>query len=29
MVEFDFGSVLADWPLLLRGLMVTVCLTAL
>ncbi len=29
MVSFDFGAVLAEWPLLLRGLLATVVLTAL
>ena len=29
MVALDFGAVLAEWPLLLRGLLATVVLTAL
>ncbi len=29
MITFDFGAVLAEWPLLLRGLLATVVLTAL
>lgn len=29
MVAFDFAAVLAEWPLLLRGLLATVVLTAL
>jgi polar amino acid transport system permease protein len=29
LITFDFGAVLAEWPLLLRGLLATVVLTAL
>jgi len=29
MIEFDFGTVLAQWPMLLRGLVLTVILTAI
>lgn len=29
MIEFDFGTVLAQWPMLLRGLGLTVVLTAI
>jgi len=29
MIEFDFGTVLAQWPMLLRGLVLTVVLTAI
>lgn len=28
MIEFDFGVVLAEWPMLLRGAAMTLALTA-